>query len=72
LEVYFEKFNGLSDQTKKVITTIVGVVAGIGPVVLMTFGLLANGLANLIKLFATIKRRNCKVKWSNKCFRCRI
>jgi TP901 family phage tail tape measure protein len=51
----FEKFNGLSDQTKKVITTIVGVVAGIGPVVLMTFGLLANGLANLIKLFATIR-----------------
>jgi TP901 family phage tail tape measure protein len=51
----FEKFNGLSDQTKKVITAIVAVVAGIGPVVLMTFGLLANGLANLIKLFATIR-----------------
>jgi TP901 family phage tail tape measure protein len=51
----FEKFNGLSDQTKKVIAVIVGVVAGIGPVLLMTFGLLANGLANLIKLFATIR-----------------
>jgi len=51
----FEKFNGLSDQTKKVIAIIVGVVAGLGPIVLMTFGLLANGLANLIKLFATIR-----------------
>ena len=51
----FEKFNGLSDQTKKVVAVIVGVVAGIGPVLLMTFGLLANGIANLIKLFATIR-----------------
>lgn len=51
----FEKFNGLGDQTKKVIAIIVGVVAGLGPILLMTFGLLANGLANLIKLFATIR-----------------
>ncbi len=51
----FEKFNKLSDNTKKVIAIIVGVVAGLGPIVLMTFGLLANGLANLIKLFATIR-----------------
>ena len=51
----FEKFNGLSDQTKKVIAIIVGVVAGLGPVVLMTFGLLANGVANVIKLFALLR-----------------
>jgi TP901 family phage tail tape measure protein len=51
----FEKFNGLSDNTKKVITIITGIVAGLGPVLLMTFGLLANGIANLIKLFATIR-----------------
>lgn len=51
----FEKFNGLGDKTKKVIAIIVGVVAGLGPVLLMTFGLLANGLANLVKLFATIR-----------------
>ena len=51
----FEKFNGLSDQTKKVVATIVAVVAGLGPVVLMTFGLLANGVANVIKFFAMLR-----------------
>jgi TP901 family phage tail tape measure protein len=51
----FEKFNGLSDQTKKVVAVIVGVVAGIGPVLLMTFGLLANGVANVIKFFALLR-----------------
>jgi TP901 family phage tail tape measure protein len=51
----FEKFNGLSDGTKKfvvVATTLVGVV---GPVLLMTFGLLANGVANIIKLFLALR-----------------
>ena len=51
----FEKFNGLSDQTKKVVAVIVGVVAGLGPVLLMTFGLLANGVANVIKFFAMLR-----------------
>lgn len=51
----FEKFNGLSDNTKKVIAIIVGAVAGLGPVLLMTFGLLANGVANVIKFFAMLR-----------------
>jgi TP901 family phage tail tape measure protein len=51
----FEKFNGLGDQTKKVVATIVAVVAGLGPVLLMTFGLLANGVANVIKFFAMLR-----------------
>ena len=51
----FEKFNGLSDGTKKVITVITALVAGVGPVLLMTFGLLMNGVANLIKLFAVMR-----------------
>ena len=51
----FEKFNGLSDNTKKVIAIIVAAVAGLGPVVLMTFGLLMNGIANVIKLFALLR-----------------
>jgi TP901 family phage tail tape measure protein len=51
----FEKFNGLSDQTKKVIAVIIGVVAGLGPVVLMTFGLLMNAVANGIKLFSKLR-----------------
>jgi len=50
-----EKFNGLSAGTKKIIVTITAIVAGLGPVFLMTFGLLANGLANIIKGFTFLK-----------------
>jgi hypothetical protein len=49
------KFNNLSDGTKKIITTIVGVVGGLAPVALMAFGLLANGTANVIKFFAMLR-----------------
>jgi|694.fasta_scaffold00124_70 TP901 family phage tail tape measure protein len=52
---FLEKFNNLGDGTKKFIviaTTLVGVI---GPVLLMTFGLLANGVANIIKLFITMR-----------------
>jgi TP901 family phage tail tape measure protein len=51
-----EKFNGLGDGTKKFIviaTTLVGVI---GPVLIMTFGLLANGAANIIKLFLAMRQ----------------
>jgi TP901 family phage tail tape measure protein len=51
----FEKFDGLSEGTKKfliVATTLTGVV---GPILLMTFGLLANGTANIIKLFLALR-----------------
>jgi hypothetical protein len=51
----FEKFNSLSDGTKKIVAIIVATVAGIGPVILMTFGLLANGIANVIKFFAMLR-----------------
>ncbi len=62
----FEKFNNLSDGTKKFVTIITAVVAGIGPIFLMTFGLLANGLANLIKLFALIRGGMAKLNGQNK------
>lgn len=48
-------FNGLSDGVKSGISKIVLIVGAVGPVVLMTFGLLANGLANIIKLFAAVR-----------------
>jgi len=51
----FEKFNGLSDGAKKFIVILTTVVAGIGPLLLMSFGLLANGVANIIKMFVGIK-----------------
>jgi hypothetical protein len=50
-----DKFNGLSDRTKKIIVVITSLVAGLGPVLLMTAGLVMNGLANMIKLFAFLK-----------------
>ena len=50
-----DKFNNLGDGTKKIIVTLTAVIAGLGPVLLMTFGLLANGVANIIKGFVAVK-----------------
>jgi TP901 family phage tail tape measure protein len=50
-----EKFNNLGDGTKKFVIILTTLLGGIGPVLLMTFGLLANGLANIIKLFVSMK-----------------
>jgi TP901 family phage tail tape measure protein len=50
-----DKFNNLGDGTKKIIVTLTAIVAGLGPVFLMTFGLLMNGLANIIKGFTFMK-----------------
>lgn len=47
-------FNKLDDGTKGVIVTLGGLLGVVGPVALMTFGLLANGVANLIKLFVSM------------------
>jgi len=49
------KFNEMDSGAKQFLLTIVGAVAGIGPVLLMTFGLVANGVANLIKGFMLVK-----------------
>jgi hypothetical protein len=51
----FDKFNHLGDGTKKFIVLLTTLLAGIGPLVLMSFGLLANGVANIIKLFVGVK-----------------
>ena len=48
-------FNNLSSGAKSFITILVTAVAGIGPLLLMTFGLIANGIANIMKLFTNIK-----------------
>lgn len=50
-----DKFNNLGDGTKKFIVIATGLVGFVGPVLLMTFGLLANGLANIIKLFLALR-----------------
>jgi TP901 family phage tail tape measure protein len=51
----FENFNNFGDGTKKVIVLLTAVLAGIGPLALMSFGLLANGIANIIKGFTAVK-----------------
>jgi hypothetical protein len=51
----FKNFNGLGDGTKKFIVLLTTLLAGIGPLVLMSFGLLANGIANIIKMFVGVK-----------------
>jgi TP901 family phage tail tape measure protein len=50
-----EKFANLSDGTKRIITLLTVGIGAAGPVLLMTFGLLANGIANIIKLFLTLR-----------------
>lgn len=50
-----EKFNGLGDGSKKAIVMLIGAVGLVGPALLMTFGLIANGAANIIKLFLTLR-----------------
>jgi len=44
-----DKFNTFSDGTKKGIVTLLAVIGGIGPVLLMSIGLIANGIANIGK-----------------------
>jgi len=61
-----DKFNNLGDGTKKFIviaTTLVGII---GPTLLMTFGLVANGVANIIKLFLALRGGFLKVGGNTK------
>lgn len=51
-----ERFNAMGDGVKNFIVIATAVLAGLGPVVLMTFGLIANGAANIIKLFANMSK----------------
>ena len=60
-----EKFNNLGDGTKRVITTIVGVLGLVAPAALMMVGLVANGFANLIKLFAMMRNGVAKLNGQN-------
>jgi len=48
-------FNKLPDGVKTVIGSVITILGGIGPIALMTFGLINNGIANMIKFFATVR-----------------
>jgi hypothetical protein len=51
-----DKFNSFSDGTKKGIVTLIAVIGGIGPVLLMSIGLIANGIANIGKGINLVRR----------------
>ena len=51
-----EKFNNFSDTTKKGITLVIAAIGGIGPVLLMSIGLIANGVANIIKFINLLRK----------------
>lgn len=50
-----DKFNNLGEGSKKFLTILTVALGAVGPIALMAFGLLANGVANIIKLFANLK-----------------
>ena len=62
----FDKFNNLGDGTKKFIVVMTTLVGLIGPTLLMTFGLLANGAANIIKLFLALRTGFLKLTGNTK------
>ena len=51
-----DKFNSLPDGIKKAIGVITIVVGGLGPLFLMTFGLLANAVANSVKGIQVLRK----------------
>ena len=50
-----EKFNKLDAGAKNFIVGVTAVLGAIGPIAIMSFGLLANGIANIIKGFLFVK-----------------
>jgi TP901 family phage tail tape measure protein len=50
-----KNFNSLGDGAKQFIVKFVSIAGVIGPVLLMSFGLIANAVANVIKGFALVK-----------------
>jgi hypothetical protein len=57
-----DAFNNLPDGVKNAIAVLTGVVAGIGPVLLMTIGLLGNGIANITKFVQFIRKSLAGIK----------
>jgi TP901 family phage tail tape measure protein len=56
-----DAFNALPGGIKSTIGTVITILGGIGPVLLMTFGLINNGIANMIKFFATVRLGYLKI-----------
>jgi len=61
-------FNDLSPGIKSAIAISIGAIAGIGPIVLMTIGLIANGIANVAKLMQTMRKFFARLKGDSSAF----
>jgi len=55
-------FNNLPDPIKNAMAVIVGVVGGLGPVFLMTLGLIGNGFANLVKGVQVLRKTLARIR----------
>jgi hypothetical protein len=56
-----DAFNNLPEGIKKSIGGVITIIGGLGPIALMTFGLINNGIANMIKFFATVRLGYLKI-----------
>jgi TP901 family phage tail tape measure protein len=52
-----EAFNSMDAGVRQFVVGSIAVLAGLGPILIMTFGLLANGVANALKGFAFLRER---------------
>jgi TP901 family phage tail tape measure protein len=50
-----KSFDNMSDGAKNFVVILTAVLGAVAPVALMTFGLLANGVANILKGFAALR-----------------
>jgi TP901 family phage tail tape measure protein len=61
-------FNELPEGIKSAVAIAVGAIAGIGPIVLMTIGLFANGIANIVKLTQTMRKFFARLRGDTSAF----
>jgi TP901 family phage tail tape measure protein len=63
-----DAFNNLPDGVKNAIAIAVAAIAGIGPIVLMTVGLIANGIANIGKLVQVMRKFFARLRGDTSAF----
>ena len=63
-----DAFNNLPDGIKNAVAIAVAAIAGIGPIVLMTVGLIANGIANIGKLVQTMRKFFARLRGDTSAF----
>lgn len=63
-----DAFNNLPDGIKNAIAIAIAAIAGIGPIVLMTVGLIANGIANIGKLVQTMRKFFARLRGDSSAF----